>query len=354
MTHNDAMSRFRLFLYGSMDPVEIQQLTQDDVIILNNFFTTHLLDIDLNFMINSNTPKIGRGGSGVVYSVQPGNLAVKVLNIPQYTYRIIKNNIITYIKVLLNCDPKRFFCNLLGISTYTTNGKTSLAIITDYCGESLSDTLRKPENIPFNVMREIMIDIVTAIGQMHLYKIAHLDIKPDNILIYKMESGHLIGKLIDFGLSQDWSPLDEIPTALFYGTSCFVDKYARDKLKYPYTLPNTEPTNVDNRTHSPNIIQMDVYALARTFMFLYSDNTQSTHYSNNCIQKLQQIKHEYAFFQRLGICILYKLNKKRLGRDELVLKVPEDRMNLADIFNVLVNPDQICHIERLEPPYFMG
>ena len=357
LTRNDAMLRFRLFLYGSMDPAEIQKFTQDDVIILGNFFDTSLSHIDLNLMINGNTPKIGRGGSGVVYSVQPGNLAVKVLNIQQYTYRIIKNNIITYIKVLQNCDPKRFFCKLLGISTYTTNGKTSLAIITDYCGESLGDKLRKPEIeiIPFNIMREIMIDIVTAIGQMHLYKIAHLDIKPDNILIYKMDSGHLIGKLIDFGLSQDWSSLDDIPTALFYGTSCFVDKYAQDKLKYTYTPPRTEPTNVDRRTHSPNIVQMDIYALARTFMFLYSDNTLTLHNRNDCIQKHQKIIPEYEFFQRLGICILYKLNKKRLGHDELVLKAPEDRMNLEDIMEVLVNPKKkICHIAQLQPPYFMG
>jgi hypothetical protein len=352
MKQNDAMLRFRLFLYGSMDSTEIQKFTQDDLIILRNFFTMRLLHIDLNSVINTNTPVIGRGGSGVVYSVQPGNLAVKVLNIPEYTYRIIKNNIITYIKVLQNCE-NRFFCKLLGISTYTTNGKTSLAIITDYCGESLGDKLRKQEIIPFDDMCEIMFDIIKGIQHMHYSKIAHLDIKPDNILIYKSHSGHLNGKLIDFGLSQDWSSPDDIPTALFYGTSCFVDKYAQDKLRYPYTPPSIEPTKVDRRTHSPNIIQMDIYALARTFMFLYSDNTLTEHRRNHCVQKHQKIRPEYEFFQRLGICILYKLKKRFLRDDELVLKNPEERMDLDNIIDVLINPEKICHIDRLEPPYFI-
>ena len=144
-----------------------------------------------------------------------------------------------------------------------------------------------------------------------------------------------------------------IPTALFYGTSCFVDKYAQDKLKYTYTPPSTEPTNVDRRTHSPNIVQMDIYALARTFMFLYSDNTLTEHRRNHCVQKHQKIRPEYEFFQRLGICILYKLKKRFLRDDELVLKNPEERMDLDNIIDVLINPEKICHIDRLEPPYFI-
>jgi len=187
---------------------------------------------------------------------------------------------------------------------------------------------------------------------MHDNKIAHLDIKPDNILIYKTISNRLIGKLIDFGLSKEWySP--EIPIGSFYGSSCFVDKYIRDKIKDIKYNPLTEPTNIDNRDiNYPNIIEMDIYALSRTFMYLYSDNTLSLNLRENCIQKHENIIDEYSFFQKLGICILYKLKRNRFFKDEIVLRPPRERMNLDQILDFLNDPEKMCDILHLKYPYY--
>ena len=350
--------RFCLFLYATMPKNEIDNITTDDLDILNKFFSNSQLNLDLNSLINSNTQVIGKGGTGVVYKLNSHNYAVKILKIPQYSYSIIKNNIITYIKVLQNCDPKRYFCNLLSISTFTQDYETSLALITDYCGESLGDYIKRYNNasdlIKERDMRNIMIDIVLGIKKMHDNRIAHLDIKPDNILIYKTSDNQFIGKLIDFGLSKEWYS-DEIPIGSFYGTSCFVDKHIRNTIKDLKYNPLTEPTNFDDRQiEYPNIIEMDIYALGRTFMYLYSDNTITLNRRQNCIQKHKTTIDEYSFFQKLGICVLYKLKRNRIFKDELVLRSPKERMNLNQILDILVDPHKMCHnITQLIPPYYL-
>jgi len=173
----ESAKRFCLFLYATMPKSEIDNITIDDLKILSKFFSNSQLNLDLNALINSNTQVIGKGGTGVVYKLDAYNCAVKILKIREYSYSIIKNNIITYIKVLQNCNPSRYFCNLLSISTISQDDEICLALITDYCGESLGDYIKRynsinvSDRIQEEDMRNIMIDIVIAIKKCMIIKL---------------------------------------------------------------------------------------------------------------------------------------------------------------------------------------
>lgn len=104
-------------------------------------------------------------------------------------------------------------------------------------------------------LETIMSDISSAIYFLHQNDIAHLDIKPENIIVYPIETGYQ-ARLIDFGLSKEaYSMADG--RKYFYGPA--------------YTCMYRHP-EYDPKRWNP--IEYDFYALAKT-MYAYFVNDLS-------------------------------------------------------------------------------
>uniref|UniRef100_A0A915P6F2 Protein kinase domain-containing protein n=1 Tax=Meloidogyne floridensis TaxID=298350 RepID=A0A915P6F2_9BILA len=84
------------------------------------------------------------------------------------------------------------------------NGHEMILVLELICGGELFDYVYTNEYLTENEAAQFIYQILRAIKHLHKLQIAHLDIKPENILL--KESGKAKIKLIDFGLSRQLPP----------------------------------------------------------------------------------------------------------------------------------------------------
>ena len=99
--------------------------------------------------------------------------------------------------------------------------------------------------------KEILIPIAKAIGKMHKERILHLDIKPENIMMKKLDDGHLTPVIIDFGISMHFNKQGKATTN------------SKNKSVSVGYSPIEQYGKIDS--FMPNI---DVYALGATLFFM--------------------------------------------------------------------------------------
>merc|ERR1719295_2135883 len=85
-------------------------------------------------------------------------------------------------------------------------------------GGELFDFISEKERLSEEEASNFIKQILLGVKHMHLKNVAHLDLKPENIML-KTDASHLL-KLIDFGLSRKIKPGEEIREML--GTPEFV------------------------------------------------------------------------------------------------------------------------------------
>lgn len=85
-------------------------------------------------------------------------------------------------------------------------------------GGELFDFISEKERLSEEEASDFIQQILLGLKHMHSKNIAHLDLKPENIML-KSENSHLL-KLIDFGLSRKIKPGEEVREML--GTPEFV------------------------------------------------------------------------------------------------------------------------------------
>ncbi|XP_014437415.1 serine/threonine-protein kinase ULK3 isoform X3 [Tupaia chinensis] len=84
----------------------------------------------------------------------------------------------------------------------------NIYLIMEFCaGGDLSRFIHARRILPEKVARIFMQQLASALQFLHERNIAHLDLKPQNILLSSLEKPHL--KLADFGFAQHMSPWDE-------------------------------------------------------------------------------------------------------------------------------------------------
>ena len=83
-------------------------------------------------------------------------------------------------------------------------------IIQEFCsGGQLFEAILKKKTFSENEAADIMTQLLSAIAHCHQRKIVHRDVKPENLLIDKMDhvdQEKLIVKVIDFGISTHITP----------------------------------------------------------------------------------------------------------------------------------------------------
>lgn len=168
---------------------------------------------ELQYLENSKT--LGSGGFGYVYQVSfNGKIcALKVIT-ANTDYANYNNDIkqlmdsevfaYNYISQLVCDEDNKLFCKF--INTYVHCDKKTynikIYILMEYCGISLQNNMHRI--IITNVSAHIykwLLNTAKGLKCMHENKYAHLDIKPDNIVLDK----DLNSKLIDFGLIYNFS-----------------------------------------------------------------------------------------------------------------------------------------------------
>jgi ligand-binding sensor domain-containing protein/tRNA A-37 threonylcarbamoyl transferase component Bud32 len=91
-------------------------------------------------------------------------------------------------------------------------------------GETLDKWIEKSERVSFKDRIEIMIQLISALKEIHSKGIVHRDLKPENIMVAtaKNNSQKLQVKLLDFGLAKSMSLSRLTETGMLVGTIYYV------------------------------------------------------------------------------------------------------------------------------------
>ena len=92
----------------------------------------------------------------------------------------------------------------LGLDGEATKGKpAALAIVMELLrGETLGDFLMKRGKLPLDEAIDIALPVLSALAHAHRAGVVHRDLKPDNIYLAADPDGHVIPKVLDFGVSK--------------------------------------------------------------------------------------------------------------------------------------------------------
>jgi serine/threonine protein kinase len=74
--------------------------------------------------------------------------------------------------------------------------------------KSFIESYPPDQEIPINIIKEILRQILNGLSYLHLEGIFHRDLKPQNILInYSSDQSEI--KIVDFGLARTYSSLNK-------------------------------------------------------------------------------------------------------------------------------------------------
>ena len=219
---------------------------------------------------------LGQGGFGITYKV---SAKIKVENVTVRTYFAVKeffmsdscersNNTVCYsspVREWVEEGKVDFFTeaqrlnkislshpNIIHVNEVFEANNTVYYVMEYLDGGSLRSYVRKHGPLSEHEALELMIPIMKAVDVLHQNRMAHLDIKPDNIMLkHDEDSNKVIPVLIDFGLAKHYDEKGK-PTSRIRNLGCS-DGYA----------PIEQYTGI--YTFTP---QADVYALAATLLYL--------------------------------------------------------------------------------------
>ena len=87
--------------------------------------------------------------------------------------------------------------------TTTTGKPTALAIVMELLhGETLGDMLMKQGKLSVDETIDLALPFLSALAHAHRAGVVHRDLKPDNIFLARDPDGHVIPKVLDFGVSK--------------------------------------------------------------------------------------------------------------------------------------------------------
>ena len=143
---------------------------------------------------------LGKGSYGEVYLVKnniTGTIrAMKVIDKNNEEEELTDEEILNEINILKKIDHP----NIIKLFEFYSN-KSTYYLILEFCeGGNLYEFVDENKLSEFQVIY-IMFQILSAMNYCHNMNILHRDLKPDNILIKKNESGLFRVKICDFGTS---------------------------------------------------------------------------------------------------------------------------------------------------------
>lgn len=141
--------------------------------------------------------------------------------------------------------------NIVKVSDIFEANNTAYYVMEFLQGENLRQYVKSKGRLDDAEAREIMTQVLDAIGYLHANKMTHLDIKPDNVMMVRDAPGKMPRPvLIDFGLSKHYTN-DGTPTSTVNTMACS-DGYS----------PIEQYGGIT--TFSP---QSDIYAAGATYLY---------------------------------------------------------------------------------------
>ncbi len=89
-------------------------------------------------------------------------------------------------------------------------------------GETLGEVLAKRGKLPLEEALDLFLPVASALGHAHRADVIHRDLKPDNIFLATEPDGHVIPKVLDFGVSKMVSASTITIDGVVIGTPCFM------------------------------------------------------------------------------------------------------------------------------------
>ena len=143
--------------------------------------------------------KIGQGGFGDVYSAtwRDTNVAVKKLRVQRVSKRRLQEFTAEVLKFCHLDHPN--IVKFIGACVVTPN----LAIVMEYMQTNLFDALHLDDAVDFSDESRWSILRQTTFGLSYLHekKMAHCDLKSQNVLLNDVTDENVVAKITDFGLS---------------------------------------------------------------------------------------------------------------------------------------------------------
>ncbi len=173
---------------------------------------------------------LGQGGFGITYlaesTVSVGNIAIKgrfaikehfistlcsrdgvsqsVITLDQNN-EAVANSLRAFVKEARRLhDLGISHPNIVKVNEVFEANNTAYYVMQYLDGESLDAYVKRAGALSESEARELLLPLVHAVSQLHRNKVAHYDIKPQNIMLAKDENGELQPTLIDFGLAKHY------------------------------------------------------------------------------------------------------------------------------------------------------
>ena len=167
-------------------------------------------------LVNVGSYEIGNLiGSGAFCKVR---LATHVTKKKQYAMKIVDKDKIQNIKDLENVMREMHVLknishpNIISMHEAIEKGN-KLFLVLDYAKRGqLQEYIVATGPIPESEARPFFVQITSGLDYCHRQGISHRDIKPENILLVERDDKSLVCKIADFGLSNDFRPMEMLKT----------------------------------------------------------------------------------------------------------------------------------------------
>jgi eukaryotic-like serine/threonine-protein kinase len=148
------------------------------------------------------TREIGRGGMAAVYEAENVDIgkrvAVKILAAELITSRIVRERFLREARAAASVRSP-YICDVYDSGMYEERPFLVMELLE---GESLYDLLTRARQLDFESTLRIATHAARGLQKAHESNIVHRDLKPENIFLTRDEEGHLLAKLVDFGLAK--------------------------------------------------------------------------------------------------------------------------------------------------------
>jgi serine/threonine-protein kinase len=156
--------------------------------------------------------ELGRGGMAAVYEAENVDIgkrvAVKVLAAELTTSTIVVERFLREARAAAAISSP-FICDVYD-SGKLEDGRPFL-VLELLEGESLYERMTRVRQIDVPSTVRMISQVARGLTKAHAAGIVHRDLKPENIFLTKDEEGHLLAKILDFGLAKFYLPSGNEP-----------------------------------------------------------------------------------------------------------------------------------------------
>lgn len=146
--------------------------------------------------------QIGRGGMATIFAAENVDIgkavAVKVLSHELADSKTVTERFLREARAAAKIKSP-YICEVYDMGTVDNRPFIVLELL---LGESLYDRLSRERRLSLADVDTITTHVCKGLTKAHGQKIVHRDLKPENIFLTTTEDGHLLCKLLDFGLAK--------------------------------------------------------------------------------------------------------------------------------------------------------